>query len=169
MPHDYHVNIVGYHLDGVLQRLTFALACVGGIGESDDLGAEPVDRGFEAQACPCRGLEEKASDDLPLEEFLLFVLFELLGCLQDVQDFFFAEILDRNQAFSHICIIALPQGRFYSINTASQPSVSLILLRKSSSWERRTGVSMLHSMSNFWFFCSRPRSLNTFITLFILR
>ena len=34
-------------------------------------------------------------------------------------------------------IIALPQGRFYSSNTASQPSVSLILLRKSSSWERR--------------------------------
>ena len=53
------------------------------------------------------------------------------------------------------------------ISSTRHPSTSAILSRKVSICERRTLVSRLHSISNCWFFCSSPMSLNTFITLFI--
>ena len=92
MSHDNHVNIVGNHLDGVLEGFAFALACIRGIREADYLCSEAVDGCFKAEPRPGRRFEEQAGDDLAFKKFLLLVLLEFPGCFKYMKDFLFTEI-----------------------------------------------------------------------------
>jgi len=99
MPHDDHVYVVVDHLDGVFQCLALALTGVGGIRESDDFRTKTIDCSLETEPGPGGGFKEKARYHLAFQEVLDSVLLELLGCFQNMQDFFLAEIPNRNQTF----------------------------------------------------------------------
>ena len=94
MPHDDHVHVVGHHLYGVFESLSFADTCVCRVGEAYYFGPKPVDGCLETEPRPCGGLEEDAGYHLALKYFLHPVFFEFPGYFQHMQDLVLGEILD---------------------------------------------------------------------------
>ena len=64
MPHHDQVCVVGYHLDGVFEALSFTDAGVSGIREADYPCTKSVGGCFEAQSRAGGGFEEDAGNDL---------------------------------------------------------------------------------------------------------
>ena len=102
--HDYYVDIVRNHLDGVLEAFTLADRGVVYVAEADDSRAETVGSGLEAQARAGRRLEEQAGDHLAVQDLLAFVLFHLGSHIEDVKHLLLGKIVDRNQALWHISV-----------------------------------------------------------------
>ena len=71
MPHDDHVHVVGYHLDGVFQRFALADTRIRRVGKAYDLGPQSVDRSLETQSRPSGRFEEYAGDNVTLEGWAL--------------------------------------------------------------------------------------------------
>ena len=96
--HDDEVGIAGHHGDGVGEGFALLDARSGGAAEADDVAAQELDGGLEAQACTGGRLKEERGDDAPVQQVLVRVFLEVLGDVEDMADFLRRVVADGNQA-----------------------------------------------------------------------
>ena len=96
--HDDEVGIAGHHGDGVGEGFALLDARSGGAAEADDVAAQELDGGLEAQACTGGRFKEERGDDAPVQQVLVRVFLEVLGDVEDMADFFRRVVADGNQA-----------------------------------------------------------------------
>ena len=75
----------------------FIIGDCGSAAEADDVAAQELDGGFEAQAGARRRLKEERGDDAPIQQVLVRVLLEVLGDVEDMADFLRRVVADGNQ------------------------------------------------------------------------
>jgi hypothetical protein len=99
-PYNDEIDIIAHHHDSVLERFALRRTTGCGITKTYDATSQTIDSCLETEACAGRGLKKQCGDDLAFQYATIGILFKTLCFLEQVHDFFFAEIIDRYKTLS---------------------------------------------------------------------